>query len=286
MTETEKTNILILKFSVNGQRIYYDEKNKAVAGSRQYLYAAFDFSGEWQSPKFALFSTDKNPKTPKAVKLDENDGCYVPYEFIKSPGFYVSVYCAYGEILITADRRKVSVLPSGYSNKIVPEVIPEEPEETEPENPEETVVESILGEILEEAGNVNRYLYNAETIGIFDTAHGAAQSAAEGPAALIIQQEALDGLREAIDNLVPASFALASGSISMSVGSGNNKYPVAAWVVYNGIGTVTARVSTAAEQYVTFLENGTIANPKKNGMFTMYFAVPEFAELQKSASIA
>lgn len=243
----KKTNALTLEFNVDGQKIYYDEKNKTVADSRQYLYTAFYFSDEWKSPKFALFSAEINTENPIVVQLDENDGCYAPSEIIKAPGFYVSVYCAYGERLITADKRQVSVSPSGYSNKSVPPV-PEGPEE--PENPGgESVSVSILDRILAEAEEINRYLYTAQTVGDFDTAYETAQSAVNG--SLPEQQEALADLREAIDGLTQASFSFASGNIIMTK---NKDYPAAQYVVYDGIGTVTGYSENTA--LFTVINNG------------------------------
>jgi len=144
----DKTGVAVLNFTVNGQKIYFDEKNKTVADSRQYLYAAFEFSGEWQNPKIALFSAIKPDRTgktgrksksikPTAVELDENDGCYVPSNVIKSPGFYVSAYCADGEKFITADKRKVNVSPSGYSEKSSPPDLPDplNPPDSQDESP-------------------------------------------------------------------------------------------------------------------------------------------------------
>ena len=108
-------NVLTLEFSVRGQMIYYQEKNKAAAGSNNYLYAKFNFSRDWDiTPKYAQFyGTDKN-SLPIEVQL-ENNGCYVPQEIIKSPRFYVSVYCADAVKRITTELQAVSVLSSGYA---------------------------------------------------------------------------------------------------------------------------------------------------------------------------
>ena len=110
----DKTS-LILEFNVRGQLIYYQEKNNAAADSVRYLYAKFTFSRDWDiNPKYARFyGADKNA-LPIEVQL-KNDGCYVPSEIIKSPRFYVSVYCANEVKRITTERQAVSVISSGYA---------------------------------------------------------------------------------------------------------------------------------------------------------------------------
>ncbi|MCL2816222.1 MAG: hypothetical protein FWD23_16640 [Oscillospiraceae bacterium] len=271
----EKTNLLVLEFTVDGQKIYYDEKNKTVADSKQYLCAVFNFSGEWQNPKFALFSSGKKSKVPIAVKLDENDGCYVPHEVIKSPGFYVSAYCADDEKLITADKRWVNVSPSGYSGKIT-QIIPEEPEE-----PELPGGEYNLNEILQEAENVNRYLYTAVTIQVFDNAYNAAIESLEQPET--IQQQACANLREAIDELIGATFVWNPGNIVMTIGNGKNNYQLAQYVNYDGIGTVTGTSSN--EACVEIINNGTAAHPLKSGSITLKLSAPYFSDLSKSVTV-
>jgi len=268
----EKTNLLTIEFTVNGQRIYFEEKNKVVADSRQYLYAVFNFSSEWKNPIFALFSTDANTNKSIGVQLDENNGCYVPFEVIKAPGFYVSVYCVDGEKFITADKRKVNVSQSGYSSDGVT-WLPLGNGTSGPDESEEHGGKSILDEILSEAESVNRYLYTAATVGDFDTAYQAAQSAITGSTST--QQQALADLRAAIDGLLGATFAFISGNIVMTK---NKDYPIAQYVVYDGIGTPIA-IMSENESYVIITNNGQILRSIGVGISYIRFAVEEVKAL-------
>ena len=111
--------ILILEFNIRGQLIYYQEKNKTVADSIKYLYAKFNFSRDWDiSPKYVRFYGSDRKSLPIEVQL-KNDGCYVPPEIIKSPRFYVSLYCANETKRITTELQSVSVISSGYADDTV-----------------------------------------------------------------------------------------------------------------------------------------------------------------------
>ena len=98
---------MYIKFNVHNQIIKRTDTNRVVADSRNYLYAAFNFSEEWTGTKTAIF---KNGDVVKHVIL-ENDECLVPWEVIKSGKLTVSVFC--GD-LITADEETVYILQSGY----------------------------------------------------------------------------------------------------------------------------------------------------------------------------
>ena len=103
-----------IKFQVSNQIIKRTDANRVVADSRNYLYAAFSFSKEWQGVKTAIF---KNGDMVKHVILI-NDECLVPWEVIKQGKLRVSVFC--GD-LITADEDIVYISQSGYEDGGEPE---------------------------------------------------------------------------------------------------------------------------------------------------------------------
>lgn len=103
-----------IKFQVSNQIIKRTDTNRVVADSRNYLYAAFSFSEEWQGVKTAIF---KNGDVVKHAILS-NDECLVPWEVIKKGKLRVSVFC--GD-LITADEDIVYISQSGYEDGGEPE---------------------------------------------------------------------------------------------------------------------------------------------------------------------
>lgn len=102
-----------LTFQVEKQQIYRTDQAHPVADSKNYLTASFSFSEEWTGTKTAIFTADK----PYTLQLTEN-ACVVPWEVIKAPGFWVSVYC--GD-RVTANRAQVYVEESGYRTGETPE---------------------------------------------------------------------------------------------------------------------------------------------------------------------
>ena len=102
-----------LTFQVEKQQIYRTDQAHPVADSKNYLTASFSFSEEWTGTKTAIFTGDK----PYTLQLTEN-ACVVPWEVIKAPGFWVSVYC--GD-RVTANRAQVYVEESGYQTGETPE---------------------------------------------------------------------------------------------------------------------------------------------------------------------
>lgn len=85
-----------------------------VADSRNYLYACFNFSAEWDGQnKTAVFTHGENVYHV----LLSNDECVVPHEVIKSPAYSVSVFA--GD-LITANETQVDVGVSGLKEGISP----------------------------------------------------------------------------------------------------------------------------------------------------------------------
>ena len=85
-----------------------------VADSKNYLNARFSFSPDWVGAKTAIFEGAEKAYTV----LLEGDACVVPWEVIKAPGFWVSVYC--GD-RVTANRAQVYVEESGYQTGETPE---------------------------------------------------------------------------------------------------------------------------------------------------------------------
>ena len=102
-----------LTFQVEKQQIYRTDQAHPVADSKNYLTASFSFSEEWTGTKTAIFTAEK-----AYTVLLEGDACVVPWEVIKAPGFWVSVYC--GD-RVTANRAQVYVEESGYRTGETPE---------------------------------------------------------------------------------------------------------------------------------------------------------------------
>ena len=97
----------MLEFNVKNQIIERTDSFKAVADSRNYLCAKFNFSEEWESPVTAIFGYGNEYYS---VIFTDNT-CTVPWEVIKAPFFTVSLVC--GD-RITANRIKVDVEKSGF----------------------------------------------------------------------------------------------------------------------------------------------------------------------------
>lgn len=103
-----------IEFQVKNQIIERVDKNKVVADSRNYLFAVFDFSDEWNGTVTALFKKGK-----KSIEmLLENGRCPVPDEVITEGEFSVSCVC--GD-RITANKEYVSVEASGYEQGETPQ---------------------------------------------------------------------------------------------------------------------------------------------------------------------
>ena len=98
-----------LSFEITNQLIRRTDKNAVVADSKNYLYATFTFSDEWQGVKTAIFSHGGE----KYHVLLENDMCLVPWEVIKQGILGVSVFC--GD-LITSSTAYITINKSGYSD--------------------------------------------------------------------------------------------------------------------------------------------------------------------------
>lgn len=103
-----------LLFTVKGQSLVRADRCSPVADSKNYLNARFSFSPDWVGAKTAIFEGAEKAYTV----LLEGDACVVPWEVIKAPGFWVSVYC--GD-RVTANRAQVYVEESGYQTGETPE---------------------------------------------------------------------------------------------------------------------------------------------------------------------
>lgn len=81
----------------------------------------FTFPNTWKNyAKVAVFSTDE--VEPIIVVLNASgelccgtNTCYIPYEVLQHPGFYVSAFGVKGDSKATATRAFVDVLESGYA---------------------------------------------------------------------------------------------------------------------------------------------------------------------------
>lgn len=110
-----------LKFRVKNQSITRTDTNIVAADSRNYLFAAFTFSEDWDGiEKTAIF---KNGSEIVHMVLDENDVCKVPNALIKKGWLTISVF---GGELITTNTYDLEILKSGLESE---ENIPEDPEE-------------------------------------------------------------------------------------------------------------------------------------------------------------
>ena len=107
---------MLISFRITNQIIRCVGKPEIVADSKNYLYAEFIFTPDWDGiTKTALFKFDD---TPYAMLLGGDNTCVVPAEVIKSPSFIVSVV---GGDRITTNSVKVLVIPSGYEEGETPE---------------------------------------------------------------------------------------------------------------------------------------------------------------------
>jgi len=90
-----------LYFLVENQNIQRTDDNFVVAGSKNYLFANFSFSKEWNENIIAIFSSQCGTYAQPV-----NDGrCPVPYEVLKKSGRIDVSVCA-GD-LITSDTASV-----------------------------------------------------------------------------------------------------------------------------------------------------------------------------------
>ena len=104
-----------ITFEVGNQTIIRTDRNKIVANSKNYLFADFSFSSDWDGViKTAIFSKGKKSYS---VILDKDNSCLVPWEVLEVGDFSVSVF---GGDLITTDSSIIQVIESGYTEGQTP----------------------------------------------------------------------------------------------------------------------------------------------------------------------
>ena len=160
----------IIKFSVDRQRLAASEVS-VVADSRNYLSAWFTFDKTWDGvEKTAVFSQGENVYNMLLI----DDMCRIPAEVITGDGFYVSVF---GGDLITADKIKIAVTPSGFLEGVSPPV------------PTPSIYDQMLNLVASEA---------AVAAGSADEAAQSAQSAKQSAGDAIEAAKKLDDAADAV----------------------------------------------------------------------------------------
>jgi hypothetical protein len=113
---------LILQFNIEYSNIFIGKPTRpgiVVSDSIKYLYLKFKFSDDWLPNKYIQFRYTNNANEIPTESLLINDGCFVPFEYIKFPQFFFSLYCVGSDkgMRITTEMCRISVLQSGYSYK-------------------------------------------------------------------------------------------------------------------------------------------------------------------------
>lgn len=107
-----------LYFTVEHQHIKRTDDNYIVAGSRNYLYANFTFTKEWNENIIAIFAS----KCGTYAQLLKDGRCLVPYEALKQDGRIDVSVCA-GD-LITSDTAGFIVHETGYTEDAEKSITP------------------------------------------------------------------------------------------------------------------------------------------------------------------
>lgn len=107
-----------LCFTVEHQHIKRTDDNYVVAGSRNYLYANFTFTKEWNENIIAIFAS----KCGTYAQLLKDGRCLVPYEALKRDGRIDVSVCA-GD-LITSDTAGFIVHETGYTEDTEKSITP------------------------------------------------------------------------------------------------------------------------------------------------------------------
>lgn len=108
----------ILHFIINNQIIERTDTFVPVRGSKNYLYAEFEFQTEdWAGKsKTALFHGGDGETVP--ILLGDTDTCLIPAEVLTGTSFSVSIIAGN---LITANIVTVKLYESGYRTEDIPE---------------------------------------------------------------------------------------------------------------------------------------------------------------------
>lgn len=108
----------VLHFIINNQIIERTDTFVPVRGSKNYLYAEFEFqTDDWEGKsKTVLFYSEDNDPVP--ILLGETNTCLVPVEVLAGTSFSVSIIAGN---LITANIVVVKLYESGYRTGAIPE---------------------------------------------------------------------------------------------------------------------------------------------------------------------
>lgn len=96
----------VLKFIVEGQIIKKDSScnfDNLVAGTKNYLYASFAFTDEWNGRKKAATFWKLGREYPVALYGDGKIMCKIPDEVVRKGNFDVGVAGMDGDEFITTD---------------------------------------------------------------------------------------------------------------------------------------------------------------------------------------
>lgn len=101
-------------------------RENTVSDSVKFETVKFSFPDSWKGySKTAVFSNDDGDTVNVVLGegnplcIDETE-CYIPYEVLKAPRFYLSAFAVKGESIATATKAEVTVLKSGYAEGEAP----------------------------------------------------------------------------------------------------------------------------------------------------------------------
>lgn len=108
----------VLHFIINNQIIERTDTFVPVRGSKNYLYAEFEFqTDDWDNKsKTVLFCSGDNDPVP--ILLGETNTCLVPAEVLTDTSFSISIIAGN---LITANMVVIKLYESGYRTGDIPE---------------------------------------------------------------------------------------------------------------------------------------------------------------------
>lgn len=144
-----------LIFDVINQHITRTDDFKPVRGSRNYLYAQFNFKTEDWSGKTKTAIFHGFGIKPISVLLDDAGECLIPWQAVDCRSFIVSVF---GGNLITANKIKVKLEDTGYKEGETP---------SQPDTDAYTQILEMLnrkGDSLSYVGNVLKLLSGGEEV--------------------------------------------------------------------------------------------------------------------------
>ena len=108
-----------ISFSVNNQILIRADSKTLVAGSRNYIYATFKFSRDWEDcVKTASFTNNKDTYT---IGLEEDNSCLVPFDVLQAEGNLLVALQGINNDTgkrITTNSAAIDIKPSGYKEGI------------------------------------------------------------------------------------------------------------------------------------------------------------------------